>query len=424
MKLQFLILFFFISVISFATETPALEKIFLKVFPEDYELYINKQLYSPLSSNDNINEYLIPSGAKFAFLRSNTYKDKYLFFYDRDQADNTINKPIETNPLEIKLEKMKASLVFEDMLNTGSQPKSVEFSPDGDYIAVALLNGSGVEIYSPLNLELIARLQPPDRWSEKKGFVETVFFKTRNELWVSQMTTDMIHVFDTRQWKYKLSFDCGGSWPKVIALNKNEDSAYISNWESKNISIVNSTEYSVKKTISVNGIPRGLAVSPDEKYLYVANYTSGDINKIDLVKNKVIKNIDLGNGALRHLIISDRDNRIYVSDMYHGTITTLNVSLDSVIKTFYVGSNINTIKLSPDNKKLYISSRGHNSENGYLQKGPVFGKILVYNTIKKKIADWIWGGNQPTGLAVSPDNSLLVFSDFLDHRVEIYHIKP
>jgi len=423
MKLQFLILFFFISVISFATETSTLDKIFLKVFPENYELYSNKQLYSPSSYNDHVKEYLIPSDSKSFFLRSDSYRDKYLFLNDNDHLESYPNPEWMENPIEIKLERMNSSLVFEDILDTGSQPKSVEFSPNGAYIAVALLNGSGVEIYSPFNMELIASLQPPDRWSEKKGFVETVFFKTRNELWVSQMTTGMIHVFNTKNWDYKLSFDCGGSWPKVITLNKNEDTAYISNWESRNISIVNSSEYSVKKTIFVNGIPRGLAVSPDGKYLYVANYTSGDINKIDLVKNLVIKNIDLGNGALRHVVISEEKNRLYVSDMFHGTITILNLNTDTVIKSFYAGSNINTIKLSPEGDKLFISSRGHNNENGYLQKGPGFGKILVYNTIKKKITDWVWGGNQPTGLAVSPDNSLLVFSDFLDHRVEIYHIK-
>jgi sugar lactone lactonase YvrE len=33
-----------------------------------------------------------------------------------------------------------------------------------------------------------------------------------------------------------------------------------------------------------------------------------------------------------------------------------------------------------------------------------------------------WGGNQPTGLAVSPDGRRLVFTDFLDRRVEAYDI--
>ncbi|RLD30079.1 MAG: hypothetical protein DRI73_10595, partial [Bacteroidetes bacterium] len=220
-----------------------------------------------------------------------------------------------------------------------------------------------------------------------------------------------------------LSFDCGGSWPKVITLNRNETTAYISNWTSKNISVINTLDYSVIKTISVNGIPRGMAISPDEKYIYVGNFTSGDINKIDIEKNILLKNIDLGNGALRHVVISE-DNKLYVSDMYHGIVSIINLKTDTVERSFYAGSNINTIKLSNNEEKLFISSRGHNNKNGYLQKGPDFGKIIVYDIQANKVEDWIWGGNQPTGLAISPFGNLLAFSDFLDRRVEIYKIQP
>jgi DNA-binding beta-propeller fold protein YncE len=352
----------------------------LKISPLEYDLYIDRLIQKPQEIVNNIREYSIPSNTDMFFLRSEGYHDKFVF--------------LQSNPnfVEIKMERMDSLLEYQDLLLTGSQPKSVEFSGDGKYIAVALLNGGGVEIYSLDNMELFKTLNPPIEWSVKKGFVETVFFETRDELWVSQMTTGMIHVFDTYNWKYKLSFDCGGLWPKVITLNKSEVTAYISNWTSKNISIINTLDYSITKTIPVNGIPRGMAISPNEKYLYVGNFTSGDINKIDITKNTIV--------------------------------SVLNLKTDSVIKTFYAGSNINTIKLSPDGQKLFISSRGHNNENGYLQKGPDFGKIFVYDTVTKAITDWTWGGNQPTGLAISPDGSILAFTDFLDYRVEIYRIEP
>jgi len=35
----------------------------------------------------------------------------------------------------------------------------------------------------------------------------------------------------------------------------------------------------------------------------------------------------------------------------------------------------------------------------------------------------IWGRNQPTGLALSPDGKFLVFTDFLDQNLELYRIK-
>lgn len=397
-------------------------KLILKVFPQKFDLYVGNQILSPNPGSDYTKEYSIPPGTDFAFLRSSGYRDKYIFIQAMNMLPAADNRISGSEILELKMEPMETILEYYDLFKTGSQPKSVEFSENGRYIAVALLNGSGVEIYSLENMELYKSLKPPAKWSEKKGFVETVFFTTRSELWVSQMTTGMIHVFNTDNWKYKLSFDCGGSWPKVITLNKSENTAYISNWASKNISVINTLDYSVIKTISVNGTPRGMAISPENKYIYVSNFTSGDINKIDIEKNILLKNIDLGNGALRHVVIS-KDNKLYVSDMYHGIVYIINLKTDNVERSFYAGSNINTIKLSNNEDKLYISSRGHNNKNGYLQKGPDFGKIIVYDIQANKVSDWIWGGNQPTGLAVSPFGNILAFSDFLDHRVEIYIIQ-
>ena len=413
MKLLFNIILLFVTLNVYGSEI-TFTSLKIKAFPQEYDLFLNKNIQEPVQVTNNIREYLIPTNSDMFYLRSKGFHDKYIFLKQFSNLDY----------LELKMEQVESSLIYTDILETGSQPKSVEFSENGEYFAVALLNGEGIEIYSLKKMERIYSLSPPSEWSKKKGFVETVFFKTRNELWVSQMTTGMIHVFDTRTWKYKLSFDSGGSWPKVITLNKNEDTAYISNWTSKNISVIKTSDYSVIKTIPVNGIPRGMAISPEQNFLYVGNFTSGDINKIDLEKNALIKNIDLGNGALRHVVVSTKNRKLYISDMYHGTVSVLDLKTDTVERSFYAGSNINTIKLSTDEKKLYISSRGRNNEEGYLQKGPEFGKIYVYDTVLKKITDWTWGGNQPTGLAVSSDGSTVAFSDFLDHRVEIYHLQP
>jgi YVTN family beta-propeller protein len=418
-----IILFLIISVITIPGDDSGVYRLFLKVFPQNYNIYIEDELYEPVLTSGNTQEYLIPGDAETAFLRSNDYLDRYLFSQNVEFTDSNVEGRGLIDILELKLERSSTALKYNDILGTGSQPKSVEFSPDGDYIAVALLNGEGVEIYSLENMELYSTLIPPEKWSKKKGFVETVFFTTRNELWVSQMTTGLIHVFDTEKWIYIRSFFSGGLWPKVITLNKNEDKAYISNWLSQNISVVDTKNYEVKITIEVNGVPRGMAVSPDEKYLYVANFTSGDINKISLDSNKLVDNIDLGDGALRHIVISEDSNMLYVADMYYGKVTSIDISTDKVKNSFYAGSNVNTIKLSPSGTKLFISSRGRNSENGYLHKGPEFGKIFMYDTLQKKITDWTWGGNQPTGLAISPDGKMLVFTDFLDDRVEVYNIQ-
>ena len=48
--------------------------------------------------------------------------------------------------------------------------------------------------------------------------------------------------------------------------------------------------------------------------------------------------------------------------------------------------------------------------------------MLAIDTATGKILDAIVGGNQCTGLDVSPDGTLLAFSDFLDNTIRVYTI--
>ena len=54
--------------------------------------------------------------------------------------------------------------------------------------------------------------------------------------------------------------------------------------------------------------------------------------------------------------------------------------------------------------------------------GPEWGSIAVIDTATGDYLDAIIGGNQPTGLDVSPDGTMLAYSDFLDHRITVYTI--
>ncbi len=44
--------------------------------------------------------------------------------------------------------------------------------------------------------------------------------------------------------------------------------------------------------------------------------------------------------------------------------------------------------------------------------------------VVRRYLDAVVGGNQTTGLDISPDGTRLAFSDFLDSRVSVYEIPP
>ena len=246
----------------------------------------------------------------------------------------------------------------------------------------------------------------------------------RGELWVTQMTTTMAHVFRLSDLAHLASFSTGGCWPKVITVSPDEKTAFVSNWESKDISVIDVDSRSVSGRIAVGGIPRGMALSRDGAFLYVCLFDRGTVQKVDLAKRVVAKSLSFGEGALRHIVLHPSGDILYVSDMLRGRILEVDASRDSLRRQLRVDRNLNTIALSPDGRHLFVCSRGPNNPEDYTKKGPAFGTLSCIDTQSMRIIDWAWGRNQPTGLAVSPDGRTVAFSNFLDDEVEVYAFSP
>ena len=71
---------------------------------------------------------------------------------------------------------------------------------------------------------------------------------------------------------------------------------------------------------------------------------------------------------------------------------------------------------------IFASTRGPNNPKDYTKRSPSNGKIHIIDADTMSIVKTFYGGNQPTGLDVSPDGSLLCFSNFQDANIELYKI--
>lgn len=318
-----------------------------------------------------------------------------------------------------RLIKDYAGLEFVARVPVSAQPKSVVWLDDRRFI-VNLLNGSGIEVFDFTNHLRTYKFSA--KWCRESGFVEGLVDAAQNEFYVSQMTTGMFHVFNLATLAYKTNYSTRGTWTKVIA----EDAKYLymSNWLSKDVTVFDRFTKEFVARVKLVATPRGMAFSPDGKYLYVAIFDDALLQKIDLSTFKVVKNIRLapGGGNARHIVPDPAKGLFYVSDMGRDCIYKFDTASDKVVAEVKVFNNPNTICLSADRTRLFVSCRGPNGSNGYLNKGEVFGRVYVVNTVTMKVEDWVWGGNQPTGLEVSPDGRWLVFSNFLDYTLEFYRI--
>ncbi|MSR71334.1 MAG: YncE family protein [Candidatus Taylorbacteria bacterium] len=298
-------------------------------------------------------------------------------------------------------------------------PKGAEFTPDGKELWVtSLLNTKdGLGIFNPATGSKIAEIP-----LASGGGVEVIFNKIGTRAYVSQMETAKVYEIEVASRRILRTMDTKGKWTKILLLSHDEKTLYTTNWISSNVSQIDIATGKLVRLIPTVATPRGIYETKDQKYLYVAGFDKGEIQKIDLVTGKG-KIIFRTGGAMRHIAADEDKGVLYISDMGINRIYTLDLKNDSIKKLASTDVNPNTIVLSPDKKILYVSCRGKNfSQENYYVPGPEWGSVLLIDTVTGKLLDAIIGGNQPTAIAISPDGSLLAFSDFLDAHIELYHI--
>ncbi|NPV02768.1 MAG: YncE family protein [Brevinematales bacterium] len=321
-----------------------------------------------------------------------------------------------------KLEKKWGGMTLVKTLPVSGNPKSIMFLDDDRFIANAM-TGCGFDLYS---LSLMKRIKIFNDFSKQycpiSGFVEGLVDKEQNEFYIMQLYAYKWHVFDLTTMKYKKSITAKGNWSKVVA--KSDKYLFFSNWLSKDIAVYDRFTKKFVLFIKVAGVPRGLAITPDQKYLYTAIFDGSFIQKIDLATMKVVKTITLaaGKGNARHLIIDEVHNLMYISDMGKDLIFKYDLATDKVISSVKVYTKPNNIVLSPDLSTIFVACRGPNGPNGYTNKGIEFGKVWSIDAKTMTAYNWVWGGNQPTGLDISPDGQYLLLGNFLDNNIEVYKI--
>ena len=298
----------------------------------------------------------------------------------------------------------------------GPRPKQIAFSPDGSEIWVALLEGCGLEVFDSFTGTKLDEVRLGDC-----GAVELVFSRDGSTVYASQMETASVYEIDRATRSIRRQLHTGGVRPKVIVLSPDERILYASNWVSDDVSQIDLVTGELIRRIRTVDTPRGLYVTPDGSRLYVAGSENGEIQRIDLadLHGTVIFKTS---GAMRHMVGDDTRGLLYVSDLSMAHAYVVDLATDKVTKLVDTDQRPNTMDLSPDGRLLFISNRGRDNPLTYLHPGPEWGDVLVVDAATGVILDAIVGGNQCTGLDVSPDGTLLAFTDFLDDTVRVYKI--
>jgi YVTN family beta-propeller protein len=215
--------------------------------------------------------------------------------------------------------------------------------------------------------------------------------------------------------------------------------AYVTNQVSNNVSVINTSTNTVVATIPLPGcdgtcpVPAGLAVTPDGTRVYVANSGNGTVSVIATATNTVAKTISITSfcdctSSPIGVAITPDGTRAYVTDPGQPAVDVIDTNpsdsetyntVVATITTFDDTSIANpwAIAISPDGIAAFVTEFSPNSEEETstvyrIDTNPV---SETYNTVTNTIQV----GNNPTGVAVTPNSAFLYVTNNADNTVSV-----
>ncbi len=131
-----------------------------------------------------------------------------------------------------------------------------------------------------------------------------------------------------------------GNKPYGVAVNKNGTKVYVTNMGSDNVSVIDTATNKVTANVSVGKYPHGVAVTPDEKWVYVANHNTpiGTVSVINTTTNNVTDTIIVGNKPCGVAVNRD-GTKVYVTNSGSNTTSVIDTATNKVMnQTISVGT--------------------------------------------------------------------------------------
>ena len=247
----------------------------------------------------------------------------------------------------------------------GKRPRGIKLSPDGRMLYVAL---SGSPVAPPGTDE--AKLPPPDR------------------------SADGIGEFDLASRKL-VGVLRGVANPEQLAVSR-AGLIYAGSEDAGAVVILDPQERKTVAAIPVGDEPEGVALSPDERFLYVAVEGENKVAVIDVAGRRVIARVPVGQRP-RSIAFSPDGSRAYVTDELQGAVTEMDGRTHQVLRTFALpgpGAKPMGVAVSPDGAKVYVTTgRG--------------GTVVAIDAASGTVGAPLGVGQRPWGVAVSSDGRRL-----------------
>lgn len=144
-----------------------------------------------------------------------------------------------------------------------------------------------------------------------------------------------------------------GPVPKFLTLTPDDRYLLVANWCGFDVSVIQVASRAELARVPVGRHPRGIAVSPDGTTAYVAIMGSSHIAVIDLQSMDVTTIEGVGRSP-RHLVLSPDGQTLYATLNGEGRVAKIDVATGEVLAKVATGTAPRSMAISDDGTALYV----------------------------------------------------------------------
>jgi outer membrane autotransporter protein len=200
-----------------------------------------------------------------------------------------------------------------------------------------------------------------------------------------------------------------GDFPQLIAISPDGTRAYVANQGSNTVSVINTATNLVVTTIPAGSQPVGVGVTPDGAQVYVTNRNVNTVSVINTATNLVVTTIPVG-GDPSGVTVTPDGTRAYVVNSGSDNVSVINTATNTVVATIPLGflATPQAVAVTPNGTRAYVTNAFTNS-------------VSVINTATNTVVATIFvgAGAQPTGVVVTPDGTRVYVTDAANNTVSV-----
>ena len=141
--------------------------------------------------------------------------------------------------------------------------------------------------------------------------------------------------------------------------------------------------------MKVGSVPKVVAVTPDNRYVLVTNWCSYDLSVISVKRKKQIERIPIGRYP-RGIAVSPDSRIAYVAVMGSSDIAKVNLRTFRVTWMRGIGSEPRALVMSPDGRFMYATLNGE-------------GSVVKIDLRSEQVVDRTFTGSEPRSMAIATD---------------------